>query len=76
MTARIDRDAVAQSIERAASDQDQEVVGSISSPISTGWVGVSIIRLAETEVIVSPLCLCVAARKILRCQSCYPSAIA
>ena len=36
-------------------------------PLPTGWVGASI--PAETEVIVSPLRLCVTARKIVRCQS-------
>ena len=30
----------------------------------TGWVGVSIIRPAETEVMVSLLCLCMATRKL------------
>ena len=43
-------------------------------PLPTGWVGVSIIRPAETEVMVSPLCLCVAARKVVRRQSWDPSA--
>ena len=38
-------------------------------PLPTGWVGVSIMWLAETEVTVSPLWLCVAARRIIRRQS-------
>ena len=37
-------------------------------PLPTGWVGVSIMRPAETEVMVFPLCLCVAARYIVRRQ--------
>ena len=47
----------------------QEVVGSIPASPPTGWVSVSIIRQAETEVMVSPLCVCVAARKIVRRES-------
>ena len=51
-------DAVAQSVER--STPGEEVPGSIravaASPL-TGWVGVSIMWLAETEVMVSLLCL-------------------
>ena len=31
-------------------------------PLTTGWVGVSRILPGETKVMVSPLCLCVAAR--------------
>ena len=42
--------------------------------LPTGWVGVSRMWPAETEVMVSPLCLCVAARKIIRRQSWDPSA--
>ena len=35
-------------------------------PLPTGWVGVIIMWPAEAEVMVSPLCLRVAARKIAR----------
>ena len=41
-------------------------------PIPTGWVGISIMRQTGTEVMVSPLYLCVAARKIVRRQSWNP----
>ena len=51
--------AVAQSVERVTSGE--EVLGSIrpscGRPILTSWVGVSIMWPAETEVMVSPLCL-------------------
>ena len=39
-------------------------------PLCAGWVGVSIMRPAESEVMVSPLFLFVAAHKIVRYQSC------
>ena len=41
--------------------------------LPTAWVGVSIMNV-EAEVIVSSLCLCVAARKIVRHQSWDPRA--
>ena len=50
--------AVAQSVERAA--PGEEVPGSIPAVAvrsSTGWVGVSVMWPAETEVIVSQLCV-------------------
>ena len=49
---------VAQSVERAT--PGEEVPGSIPDcgrPLPTGWVGVSIMWPAETEVMVSQLCL-------------------
>ena len=48
--------AVAQSVEQAT--PSEEVLGSIpccDRPLPTGWVGVSIMGPAETEVMVSPL---------------------
>ena len=54
----IEGDAVAQSVERATSGQ--EVPGFDSRcgrPLPTGWVGVSIMWSAKTEVMVHPLCL-------------------
>ena len=50
--------AVAQSVER--STPGEEVPGSILTvgcPLPTGWVGVSIMWPAETEAMVSQLCL-------------------
>ena len=50
--------AIAQSVERAT--PGEEVPGSIPAvgrPLFTGWVGVSIMWPAETEVMVSQLCL-------------------
>ena len=46
------------------------------SLLPAGWasVTVSTMQPAETEAMVSPLCLCVTARKIVRRQSFGPSA--
>ena len=53
------RGAVAQSLERVTIRQ--EVMRSIlapGAPLPIGWVGVSIMWRAETEVMVSLLCVC------------------
>ena len=49
--------AVDQSVERALPGEEVPSSTCCAGPLPTGWVCVSIMRPAETEVMVSPLCL-------------------
>ena len=72
------RGAIAESVELATPDDEILIPGfdpRSGRLRSTGRVGVSIMWPAETEFMVSPLYLCVAARKIVRRQSWNSSAI-
>ena len=66
---------VAQSLHGATPSEEPGFDSRCGCPLPTGWVGVCIMRLAEAEVMVSPLCLVCAALKLVRRHSWGPSAI-
>ena len=50
--------AVARSVERATSGEEVlSLIPAVTARSPTGWVGVCVLWPAETEVMVSPLCL-------------------
>ena len=65
----------AQSLQGATPSEKPGFDSRCDRPLPTGLVGVRIMRLAETEVMVSLLCLVCAALRIVRRQSWDQSAI-